>query len=44
MGTREDLKLLTVVGDSDNTEATGALESPTHEMDEADTGHGEERS
>ena len=44
MGTREDLKLLTVVGDSDDTEATGALESPTHEMDEADTGHGEERS
>ena len=43
MGTREDLELLPVRGDPDRTEATGALESPAQEMDEAGNGHGEDR-
>ena len=44
MGSREDLALLPVKGDPDRTEATGAVESPTEDMDEAGNGPGEERS
>ena len=44
MGSREDLALLPVKGDPDRTEATGAVESPTEDMDEAGSGPGEERS
>lgn len=44
MGSREDLALLPVKGDPDRTEATGAVESPTEDMDEAERGPGQERS
>ena len=44
MGSREDLALLPVKGDPDRTEATGAVESPTEDMDKAERGPGQERS
>lgn len=44
MGSREDLALLPVKGDPDRTDATGAVESPTEDMDEAGSVPGEERS
>ena len=44
MGSREDLALVPVKGDPDRTEATGAVESPTEDMDEAERGPGQERS
>ena len=44
MGSREDLALLPVKGDPERTEASGAVESPTENMQEAGDGPGEERS
>ncbi|WP_144828117.1 Na+/H+ antiporter subunit E [Kocuria rhizophila] len=44
MGSREDLALVPVKGDPDRTEATGAVESPTEDMDKAERGPGQERS
>ncbi|RLZ03955.1 Na+/H+ antiporter subunit E [Kocuria tytonicola] len=44
MGSREDLALLPVKGDPGRTEASGAVESPTENMQEAGDGPGEERS
>ena len=44
MGSREDLALLPVKGDPERTEASGAVESPTGNMQEAGDGPGEERS
>ncbi|RKQ34846.1 Na+/H+ antiporter subunit E [Kocuria tytonis] len=44
MGTRDDLALLPVRGDPDDNEVSGAVESPTENMEAAEDGRGQERS